>query len=459
MAEMAKPKPRKKSTPRETAAKPMAEGRARTAAKPKESQEPAITTSPKTAYQDTGGGGEHVSITPPAQTKKSGRAWFLSFFLLIVFVGAGHLAWPLWQPYVMTYVPDGLNIALADSRVDGLTTRIGELESKTNTLRQRDEVIARLDGEREKLQKSLAGVLKRIESLEHSIVDVKEMAKAAATVEEAAAASHGLKELYERLEKLETVPVQSAETTFASRLDKLEEGQILAQEFSQRIIELEQFGASARRDFTETLNQLNVSRQTVQALEDRVASVEARPASDRPGTSSVVILAVSELRDAVHQGRAYVIELEAVKAAVGNSPAILKALTSLDKHAAKGIVTLSDLREAFSKLAGTIVAADRGAPGAGWIDRTLGRISSLVKFRRIDGMSEASSTEFLVSRAEKHLVSSDLAAAVRAVERLDNMAKAAASTWLSNAKARLSIEQSLDSLRAHAVVMRPTVKG
>ena len=359
----------------------------------------------------------------------------------------------------MAYVPDALNLEFADPRVDGLTMRIGELESKTNSLRQRDEVIARLDGERKKLQKSLAGVLKRIESLEHSIVDVKEMAKAAATVEEAAAASLGLRELYERLEKLEKVPLQSADPAFARRLDKLEEGQTLTQEFSQRIIELEESGAIARRGFTETLNQLNASQQTVQALEGRLALVEARPASDRPETSSVFILAVSELRDAVQQGRAYVIELEAVKAGAGNNPAILEALINLDKHAAKGIGTISDLREAFSTLAGTIVAAGRGAPDAGWMDRALVRISSLVKFRRIDGLSEANSTEFLVSRAEKHLGSGDVAAAIRAVEQLDDMAKAAASEWLSSAKARLRAEQSLANLRANAMVMRPAEKG
>lgn len=198
MEAMAKQKPQIKSKSRETAPK----SRVRTTAKPRGSKQPAAETSPKSTNQTSEGDGEHLNITPPAQAKKSGGLWLLSFVLLIVIVGAGHLTWPHWQPYVMAYIPDGLNIAFSDSRVASLTTRIGELETKTNTLRQRDEEITRLNNEREKLQKSLASVLKRIESLELSILDVKEMAKAAATVEAAAAASHGLKELYERLEKL-----------------------------------------------------------------------------------------------------------------------------------------------------------------------------------------------------------------------------------------------------------------
>ena len=455
MEEMAKSKPQKKSTSRETAPK----SRVRTTAQPRGSKQPAAETSPKNTDQTSTGDGEHLSIASPAQTKKSGGAWLLLFFLLIVIFGAGHLTWPSWQPYVMAYIPDGLNIAFADSRVDSLTTRIGELETKTNSLRHRDEEIDLLNNEREKLQKSLASVLKRIETLELSILDVKEMAKAAATAEAAAAASHGLKELYERLEKLETVPTQSANPRLANRLNKLEEDQIITQEFSQRIKNLERSGASSRQKLTETLNQLKASRLTVQALEGRVASVETRPANNRSKTSSIIILAVSELRDAVHKGRAYLNELEAVKAVAGNSPEILRVLVGLNTHAAQGIGTLSELRETFSKLAGTIVAADRVAPDAGWISRSLMQISSLVKFRRVDGLSEANSTEFLVFQAEKHLASDNLAEAVRVLEQLDDMAKAEASKWLSNAKARLRAEQSLTSLHAHAVLMLTAGKG
>ena len=463
MAETAKPKPRRGSKTQNPAAK----SRARTTVKPEASQEPATEASTKTAKQaiasDGDGDGERVKITPRSPTKNNRGAWFFSFLLMIVIFGVGHVTWPRWQPYVMAYVPDGLNIAFDDSRVDGLTARIGELESKTISLRQRDKEIVRLESEREELQQSLAGVLEHIESLERSIFAVKEMAKAAATatVDEAAAASHGLKELNERLRKLEIAPVpaQSGDAAFASRLGKLEKDRTLAQELSQRIVKLEKSSTRSRQELAETLNQLNASRQTVQALESRVASVEARPTGDVSGKVSIIILAVSELRDAVHRGRPYMTELEAVKAAAGSGPAIRAALISLDKNATKGISTLSSLREAFSKLASTIVAVDRDAPDAGWMDRALGRISSLVKFRRIDGSSETASTEFLVSQAEKHLSTGDLAAAVSTVKQLDGTAKTAASTWFSSAMARLSAEQSLASLHAHAVAMLSAVKG
>ena len=457
MAETTKPKRRRKSTIRKPATK------SRTVAKSKETRQPAAETPAKTGDQAATSDGEHVKIIPPVQTKQRGRAWLLSFPLIMVIFGVGYVTWPRWQPYMMAYVPDSLNTAFNDSRIGGLTTRVSELEFKTNSLRQRDKEIVRLEGEREKLQHTISGILERVENLESSIFAVKKMAKAAATAtaQEAAAASHGLKELNERLKNLEpaAAPRQAADPAFVIRLDKLENSIALAEGLSQRIVKLEKSDARSRQELTAAQNQLNASRQTFQELESRVASVEARPASNGPGELPVIILAISDLREAIHRGHAYVNELEVLRTAAGNGTAVRAALIRLEKHAAKGVGTLSDLREAFSKLAGTIVAADRDAADAGWIDRTLERVSSLIKFRRIDGSSEATSADFLVFQAEKHLANGNLAAAFSAIEKLDGAAKVAASKWLSRAMARLGAEQSLATLHAHATAMLSAAKG
>ena len=78
MEAMAKQKPQIKSKSRETAPK----SRVRTTAKPHGSKQPAAETSPKNTDQTRIGDSEHLSITPRAQTKKSGSAWLLSFFFI-----------------------------------------------------------------------------------------------------------------------------------------------------------------------------------------------------------------------------------------------------------------------------------------------------------------------------------------------------------------------------------------
>ena len=60
---------------------------------------------------------------------------------------------------------------------------------------------------------------------------------------------------------------------------------------------------------------------------------------------------------------------------------------------------------------------------------------------------------------KRRVIAGDLAAAVSTVKQLDGTAKTAASTWFSSAMARLSAEQSLASLHAHAVAMLSAVKG
>ena len=450
MAETAKPKPRRKNSPRKTA--PKAAAQSKKVAEP----EPEPTSA-----ADIESNGEHVKITPPDPAGKSGGAWFLLVLLILVSAGAGYLTWPRWQPYVAAYLPAGFALAVEDPRVAGLSARIGELESQTEALRQKDEVIAKLEDERLKLRDSLSGVLERIESIEHSITAVKEMAKAAATAEEAAAASRSLQALKDRLSKIEKIPPAAAGAgapELTSRLAQLERDRTIARDLAKRIAMLEESGAQSRKNLSETLAELNASRTSLSALEGRISAVESRPAVGGEATS-VIVLAVSELRDAVHRGRAFTNELDAVRAAGAGDPAIEAALATLGKNAAKGIATLSELRSAFSTRAGDIAAAGQGAQEADWIDRAVSRMSSLVRLRRIDGTGETASAETLVSQAEKHLAAGDLTAATRTIEKLGGEAGAAAAPWLSRAKARLSAEQSLAGLHALAVSMLTAPKG
>lgn len=445
MAETAKPKPQSGTSQRKAAAKPAA---------------PARKAAGDSAGAPSGDNGGHVKITPPEPGRKGGGAWFALLLLVIVGAGAGYLTWPRWQPHVAAYLPDGFALALEDPRVAGLSVRVGKLESETQSLRRKDQALARLEDERLRLSKSLAGVLERIESIEHSITAVKEMAKAAASAEEAAAAGHALKALNDRLSKVEAAPPGGAGAApgFTSRLAKLERNRTIARDLAERIAQLEKSGAQSRKDLSDTLAGLNESRASLSKLEGRIAAVERRPAGG-DGKSSVIVLAVSELRDAVHRGRAFANEFDAVRAAGGGDPAIQAALAALEKNAATGVATLSELRDAFAALAGEIAAAGQAASQADWFDRAVGRLSSLVRFRRIDGAGETESAETLVSQTEKHLDGGDLPAAARAVEKLGGAAKTAAAPWLARAKAHLAAEKSLADLHARAISMLSAPKG
>ncbi len=459
MAETAKPKTSRKTGSPKPAAKTTAKSKSTRAKKPA-----AVETSEAAETSAAADNGHHVKITPPPKPEKNSvGAWFLLVLLIIVCGGAGYLTWPKWKPYVAAYLPDGFAIAIRDSRVDGLSERVGGLENATETLKQKDKVIARLESERQKLSQSLSGVLARIESLEHSIGAVKEMAKAAATAEEAAQATKSLKELNKRLTSMEKAPhiAGTPNTELASRLEKLERDRTVANELAQRIAQLEAQDADSRKARQETIAKLTRSATSLSAMDTRLRAVEGRPAgfASGEGKNSAVVLAVAQLRDAVHRGRPYPKVLQGVKAVAGDDPAMKAALAGLEKHAAAGIPTLSVLQGEFAGLAGQIAAAGRDADDGGWFDGALVRILSLVKFRRIDGSGGSGSVDSLVAQAEKHLAGGDLIAAVKSVEELRSAAASTAAPWLARAKARLAAEQSLATLHIHAVSLLSAAKG
>lgn len=474
MAETAKPKPRHKPAQR----KPAATAKAKSSRATSTDAPPDDTATGTTATEPSAepaaadpvqpaGDGEHVKITPPpAPAKSRGGARFILVLLIIIAAGTAYLTWPKWRPYVAAYLQENLSVQAEDTPLEGLNARIDSLETTAATLTKRDAVIAKLEDERKRLSDSLAGVLTRIESLEHSIGAVKEMAKAAASAEEAAKASKSLQALNERLTRIEagsnsaSAPATAtapADPELTARLARLEQDRTVASDLAARIAALELADENTRKARAETLTKLTESASTLSAVQDRLAAVESLPAS-AGGKASAVVLALAQLRDAVHRGRPYVADFAAVQAMAGDDPGMKAALSALEKHAEQGIPTLSTMQAEFAGMAGTIAAAGGGTDDDSWLDKAMERVSSLVRFRRIDGGGDVASSETLVAAAEKHLAGGDLAGAVGAVEGLQGAAAALAAPWLTKAKARLTAEQSLATLHVHAVTLLSAAK-
>ena len=126
----------------------------------------------------------------------------------------------------------------------------------------------------------------------------------------------------------------------------------------------------------------------------------------------------------------------------------------LGKHAASGVATLVDLRERFSRTAGSIVSAASEVKGQGWIENATNRLRSLVSIRKIDGTASEKTVDSYVLRAEDSLNAGDLDGAITALEGLSDVSEHAlnaASKWLESAKARQSAERAVSSLHVYAV--------
>jgi len=185
---------------------------------------------------------------------------------------------------------------------------------------------------------------------------------------------------------------------------------------------------------------------SVLALADRLASLEKRDAI----AATALVLATAQLRDAAMAGRAYTVELETVIQLASRAGVEFNA-ASLKDGAAKGLARSDALNAAFLKSAPTIVRAGVLPDAtASWFRRALDRILSIVSLRPF-GALDGTTPGAVVARAEQALGADNLAGAVAEIESLTGAPLEAAGAWLSQAKARVLAEKTLDELSARSV--------
>ncbi len=387
---------------------------------------------------------------------------FLTSLVIISVLCGFYLTSPHWKPYVSAYLPEELFIEQPDPRLTTLVNRIDQLEGDARKQVDLQTKIAVLNTEGQKYLQSITELLERIDTIEKSMVNVREKASSAANSSEVAEAHQALRALNNRLAKLEASSSTEGivNSTFKSRLEKLEKNKNISQSLTDRVSKLEVFGLQSETGLNDVLAQIGTSRNTIKSLNDRLLAIEKRPGmSENSKASLAIIHATGSLREAVQKGYKFNKELQALKTIAKSDPAIHAILMALEKHSEKGVSTVSLLRYNFSKLAGSIVAADYVKPSSNWKDKALQQISTIIRYRRIDGGDNDGSSESIVAQSEKYLAVGDLNSAVKSVEKLNGAAKLLAASWLASAKARLATDRVLSSLHNHALSLLASTEG
>jgi hypothetical protein len=120
----------------------------------------------------------------------------------------------------------------------------------------------------------------------------------------------------------------------------------------------------------------------------------------------------------------------------------------LPAYAEKGIPTVPELTRSFDAARDEALAA--AAPPADV--SLLSSAESLVKIRRIDESPAGEGAQDALARAKSALDNSDLAVAVREIETLDGKPREAFSSWLGQARARLSAGETLTRLEGALLI-------
>ena len=335
--------------------------------------------------------------------------------LLAVALGAAYATTPLWSPRLAAYLPAAMRDPFQDPRLTGLDERLRTLEEQRRAGASANIAVRDLEAERARFTRELKVLIERVEGLEAAVLSVRKMVEATSAPGQAADAEESLRRLSERLASLEEIGAGDG-------IDRL---------------------AAKDKEITKAMAD----------IAERVRSVE-RAGRTQPAAAlavRAVVVAVGQLREALHTSAPFARSLEALQAVAGGHADMVKAIAVLEPDAARGIPALARLRARFDSAAGRIVGAARELQDDGWVDRTFSRLLSLVTWRRTAGDAAGDSAEAVVARVEASLEVGDLMGAVEAVGSLDGPAAAAAAAWLVEARRRLAAERALASLHVLAV--------
>lgn len=260
-------------------------------------------------------------------------------------------------------------------------------------------------------------------------------------------------------------PAQLAE--LAGRLDALEA--------ANPALEGEQVAALAQRLDALAEAAAAVDETTINALELRVGALEAglidaapaaqvraldaklgaleRTAADA-GRSAALAVAVSRLREATQLSTPYAAALGEVRALAGplGDADLEAAVIAIEARAAAGVPNLEALRQSFADLAVPILREAGLDDDAGWLAKTVSRLSSVVTVRRT-GEVIGPGPEARIARAEARLDTGDLAAAIDELEQLEAAPGGPLAGWLDGARARIALNRALDDVSARALVL------
>jgi uroporphyrinogen-III synthase len=360
---------------------------------------------------------------PERRSGGSGLAW-------VALVGAAAAIVVAVMPYFEADAPAALPAA-AERRIAALERRAADPPAPPADLSPLEARVAALEG--------------------RPTADAGAGEARAALDERLAAAERRLAELAERLAALDALRRQASD--LAAALERVEGRLAGVDEAARRAAETAQGAQQAAQAAQQAAGQAQQAAGAArQAGEDARARAEAvsqelreRGLADAAGQA--MVLAASQLRDAVEGGRLFAAQLEAVRSMVGDLPGTAEALDALAPAAQTGVPTRAALIARAQGLGGRIVRAERSAAEGGtWVDEALGRLGTLVTVRRGAPAPGETGTEAAVARAEAAIAQGDIEAAVEHLSALDGAAAAAAAPWVEAARSRLAAERAAEAL-------------
>lgn len=291
----------------------------------------------------------------------------------------------------------------------------------------------------------LSELADRLAELDAALTSLGKVAEEGGSVAEAAAIGQRIDEAEQRLDAKIDAALAKGESANASAIEDMQKA----------IAELRaKLGALAEAQLA--TGDAGASRPELATLTERLGKLEAM-LPELAGTidkeaagakSAALAIAFANLRASVSDGRPYAAELDTIGAL---APA-LGDLGVLPAYAEKGIPTVPELARAFAAASDEALATPAPPADGSLVGSLMASAEQLVTIRRIDPAPAGEGTQGALARAKSALDKGDLAVAVKEVETLQGQPRQAFSSWLGEARARLSAGETLARLEGALLV-------
>ena len=382
---------------------------------------------------------DYVIVTPPPTIDpyRGSEILIIAVSVVVVIIGV-YASWPAWSPYVAEQFPLLEYKPSVDPRVTNLVGRLDTLEAQTNGGIVKSTTISDMEKERVRLQGEVGQLLRRLGSIEKTIVGVKQMVNAINDDGTIGETRRAIDQITQRLSELERGGYDFGKLN--SRLDQLE--------------------IKSNKKAYDNLNKAAYPTQNITSLigdlEGRVHSLEATgySSSTTRADAAAILLAVSQLKKSNLAGEPFNRDTDVLSALSKDHPDILAGLGILKKTAKLGVATIAILRTEFLKISSAIVNAENEGTENSWLADTKNRVWALISIRKVGIGTDEISIDAFVAQVEEHLRHGDLAAAVKVASQIKGVSEPASkivAPWLRNAKNRLMVERAIASLHVYAV--------
>ncbi|MEK9931154.1 MAG: mitofilin family membrane protein [Rhodospirillaceae bacterium] len=385
------------------------------------------------------------------------RGGLKSLVAVTTFFAIAWLTWPFWGGYTPNWVQEfvspvmGLGRAEAPSReIDLMGTRIDILERKLDRIQSQllnltknpvssaidnkvDRVISDLKGHREEhanlgdtmTAKSLS---KRLEVVENQMSKLGEIKKF----------RNGALNFEDRLNMIENEIRTITDLGPGAGKALSESGANVpnGRGTMQRMAVVEEKTREFDRDFSKLTSR-------ILELEKHKAAYSESSFVNR--ADGLLMFAIGNLKSVALTGDKFTKEWETTHFLASENPLVQEGLVSIKSLAESGVASMRGLQMELTFLADRATKISLPEDKPSWINRVLGRISSLVTVRRIGPNAAAGKDNVgLMAQAEISLSEGDLSGAINAISVLSGKQSELFTPWLAKARKRYQVEDTLD---------------